>query len=81
MMSENKCPCCKADMSKVSRGKAETWHVCNNRECLFTCRSSDLDRLDAAMELAIDFAACNENRGLTPRIVVRAREVFGEAKG
>jgi hypothetical protein len=35
----------------------------------------------AAMELAMDFAACNENRGLTPRIVVRAREVFGEAKG
>lgn len=75
-----KCPVCGSE-PEVRRLIVCGTKVIRCVQCVTEMPPEIWKKYAAAMELAMDFAACNENRGLTPRIVVRAREVFGEAKG
>ena len=71
-MSENKCPFCGEAMITTE----DKIMFCENADCATMFNEWDYPKVAAAMELAQDLVACDERRGLTPKIVVRVREAF-----
>ena len=66
-----KCPVCQKGTIMFKENLS-----CECSQCRFQCHHGQIERIAAAMELAQDLVACDERRGLTPKIVERVREAF-----